>query len=169
MALAAQLKQWDGKSADDIAAIYQAACHSKGFVSELISLLGQQDCQSGASWCLKAWLEQNNSLNQAQTDAVLDSLPMLDDWQSKLHVLQCLPYLKISGKARNTLESFLRQNLGAENKFVRAWSYNGFFELACEFPEYRKQVQQFFEMAMRDESASVKARIRNLQKKNFSK
>jgi hypothetical protein len=168
MSLMAGLKQWDGKSADAIGSIYRSACDSPGFEDELIRLLQREDCQTGASWCLKAWLEQNHGLDQTQSDAILDSLPHLDDWQSKLHVLQCLPYLKISAKTKGTVEHFLRQNLSAENKFVRAWCYNGCYELACDYPEYRQQAQQFFDMAMRDEAASVKARIRKLQKKGFS-
>ncbi|MCI5107636.1 MAG: hypothetical protein MRY76_13050 [Pseudomonadales bacterium] len=168
MSLMAQLKQWDGKSADAIGSIYRSACDTAGFEDELISLLQREDCQSGASWCLKAWLEQNHSADQAQSDAILGSLPQLEDWQSKLHVLQCLPYLKVSAKTKSTVENFLRQHLSAENKFVRAWCYNGWFELACDYPEYHQQVQQFFDMAMRDEAASVKARIRKLQKKGFS-
>jgi hypothetical protein len=168
MRLMAELEQWDGKSADVIGSIYRRACDSPGFEDELIRLLRRADCQSGASWCLKAWLEEDHSLDQAQGDAILDSLSCLNDWQSKLHVLQCLPYLKISAQTKSTVEHFLRQHLSAENKFVRAWCFNGWFELACAYPEYQQEVQQFFDMAMRDEAASVKARIRKLQKKGFS-
>ena len=62
---------------------------------------------------------------------------------------------------------FLRNCLVDNNKFVRAWAYNGFYELAVQYPEYEKETKQFFEMAMRDEAPSVKSRIRNIMKKGF--
>ena len=58
----------------------------------------------------------------------------------------------------------MRHNLTATNKFVRAWSYNGLYELARRDPVYLPEVEQIFELALRDEAPSVKARIRNLQK-----
>jgi hypothetical protein len=60
---------------------------------------------------------------------------------------------------------FLRTCLADENKFVRAWAYNGFYLLSQQYPEYQQETEQFFAMAMRDEAASVKARIRNILKK----
>ncbi len=53
------------------------------------------------------------------------------------------------------------------NKFVRAWSYNGFFELSRQHSEYLDETKQFFQMTMRDEAPSVKARIRNIMKTGF--
>jgi len=62
------------------------------------------------------------------------------------------------------VEIFLRVCLLDNNKFVRAWAYKGFYELAVQYP---KETRQFFEMAMRDEAPSVKSRIRNIMKKGF--
>ena len=58
----------------------------------------------------------------------------------------------------------LRHCLSDTNKFVRAWSYNGLAELAKQYPQYRGEVKQLFELAQNDDSeaASVKARIRNI-------
>ena len=83
------------------------------------------------------------------------------------HILQCLPYLAIPKKDKDKVQRFLRKCLVEDNKFLRAWAYNGFYELAVQYPEHVEETKQFFEMAMRDEAPSVKARIRNMMKKGF--
>ncbi len=55
---------------------------------------------------------------------------------------------KLKAKHKKQLEAFLRKTLTSDNKFVRAWSYNGFHCLASQFPEYVREVEQFFKMAM---------------------
>ncbi|MEW8322573.1 MAG: hypothetical protein AB2606_07985 [Candidatus Thiodiazotropha taylori] len=65
------------------------------------------------------------------------------------------------------VSAFLRECLTSSNKFVRAWSYNGFYELAIQHPQYQQETKVFFEMAMRDKAPSVKARIRNIMKRGF--
>ena len=82
-------------------------------------------------------------------------------------MLQCIPFMPIAKKNINVVYNFLRWTLTDQNKFVRAWSYNGFYELSKQHPEYLDETKQYFEMAMRDEAPSVKARIRNILKKGF--
>ena len=65
------------------------------------------------------------------------------------------------------MEIYERHGLTDQNKFVRAWSYNGLYELATSFPSLRKEAERFFDMALADEAASVKARVRNIMKKGF--
>ncbi len=84
-----------------------------------------------------------------------------------MHALQCLPFLTIDQSEKKLVETFLRITLSGQNKFVRAWSYNGFYELARQYPEYQAETKILFEMAMNDEAASVKARVRNLIRKGF--
>ena len=167
MTLASEIAKWDGKSADDISDIYEAFHARSNFADQLLTLLGDAENQKGASWLLKAWCEDGNRLDAAQCSSIYKVLSRLGCWETKLHILQCLSYMLIAKKDRKILESFLRSTLSDTNKFVRAWSYNGFYELARQHPEYREETEKLFEMAMRDEAASVKARIRNLLKKGF--
>ena len=92
-------------------------------------------------------------------------LDKLEHWETKLHILQSIPFMPIEITERKKVDAFLRETLTDPNKFVRAWSYNGFYELAMQHSEYLNETKQFFEMAMRDEAASIKARIRNIMKK----
>ena len=91
-------------------------------------------------------------------------LDRLEHWESKLHLLQSMPYMPIEKPVKQPVEFFLRNCLVDNVKFVRAWSYNSFHLLALQYPEYQAEVDKFFEMAMCDEVASVKARIRNILK-----
>lgn len=156
------ITQWDQKSVDDISRIYQDHCQANDFVEALITLLPDEQCQIGASWLLKHHLEQGHQLPLEHQLKTLASLPALSQWQSKLHLLQSLPYLTIEQSQVKAVEHFLRINLLNTNKFVRAWAYSGFFTLAKVWPEYRQEAEELKTMALKDEAPSIKARLRNL-------
>ena len=167
MSINQEIANWDGKSAADIEAIYGKYHGSTDFAETIIDLIKDAAYQKAATWLLKKWLESGNQVNAELAREVYRSLRLLMDWESKLHVLQSIPFLPIAKEDKKRVEAFLRETLTDTNKFVRAWSYNGFYELAMQYPEYTHEVKQFFEMALVDEAASVKARIRNLMKKGF--
>ena len=158
---------WDGKSAKDIGAIFDRYGDEPTFLSTVLKLLEEPMGQLGASWLIKAWLEKGKTLDEAQTSKVFAGMDGLEHWGTKLHILQCLPLLSIHGSEKKRLEKFLRETLRDKNKFVRAWSYSGFYELARHHPEYQEETAGLLETAMRDEAPSVKARIRNVMKKGF--
>ena len=160
-----EIENWDGKSAKDIAEIYKQHCHDKAFKSNILMLIANPRTQKGSTWLLKHHLENNIGLDDQELNELYNKLDILEYWESKLHILQSLPFLIIPETHKKTLERFLRACLVENNKFVRAWAYNGFYELATQYPEYTQETKAFFEMAMRDEAPSVKARIRNILKK----
>lgn len=169
MSLKSELNAWDGKSTDYLARLFEA---NKGLVElpdQLIVLLQQSGYQVSASWLLKAWLKDGQSLQKTHSRKILAVVNELENWQARLHILQCLADLEIPANRKKAVERFLRQNLQDANKFVRAWAYNGFFVLANQYPEYQQEVRHFFDLAMQDEPASVKARNRNLSNQGFLK
>ena len=162
-----EIVAWDGKSADDIRVVYKAYRGHPNFAESIINLLEDEPYQKGATWLLKAWLESGNKFEASQITKIYGLLNKLRHWETKLHLLQCIPFMPIETIDRKNIDIFLRGTLTDTNKFVRAWSYNGFYELAEQYPEYKEEVKIFFKMAMRDESPSVKARIRTIMKKGF--
>ncbi len=158
---------WDGKSTDDISSVYEKYHSKPNFIDNILSQIHDVSIQKGGTWLLKKWLESGNKLKVEHIKIIYDSLHVLEHWESKLHVLQILQYMPIDSVQKTKVESFLRITLTDDNKFIRAWSYNGFYELASQHPEYMEEVKQFFEIALQDEAASVKARIRNIIKKGF--
>ena len=167
MTVAEALKQWDGKSVKGLEEIYESYRQDSQFSKQLVVLIVDRPTSHGATWLLKRFLEDENKLLAAEVKKLFSVLDQLDVWESKLHILQSLPYLIIGKSDKKGMERFLRACLSETNKFVRAWAYNGFYELAQQHPEYQEEVRQFFEMAMRDEAPSVKSRIRNIMKKGF--
>lgn len=166
MALADAVREWDGKSAEDISGIFQDYGRKPGFVDQVVDSIGNPETERGMTWLLKAWLESGERLNSKQLSRIYRSLNELQHWEGKLHILQCIPHMPVPAANKENVEWFLREALSDNNKFIRAWGYNGFHQLAQQFPEYQTEVDQFIELAMRDEAASVKARIRNMLKQS---
>ena len=167
MSIRQEIASWDGKSADDIRGIYDRNRHGSSFVSEILRLAKQQSLQKGAIWLLKRHLENTGYLEPRAIKDVYQLLQKLEHWETKLLVLQCMSYMPIPRTQKKKVETFLRECLVDDMKFVRAWAYSGLYELAFQYPEYQEETKQLFEMAMRDEPASVKARIRKVMKEGF--
>ncbi len=167
MSVEQEIISWDGKSSSDISAIYTRYKDNDTFLPQLVELSKQEALQKGTTWLLKHYLENGREIDTNQVSKMYKLLPQLNHWETKLHILQCIPYMQIAKAEKRDVETFLRKCLVDSNKFVRAWAYNGFYEISSQYPEYKKETMQFFEMAMRDEAPSVKARIRNLLKKGF--
>ena len=167
MSLVRDLVEWDGKSASDIGDIYRRYSEGDAFVATLIELIQQVELQKAATWLLKHCLENGRSPAVKEVALLFKLLPTLEHWESKLHVLQCLAYLPVAESEKSSVELFLRNCLAQQNKLLRAWAYSGFYELSRQYPEYRDEAMKFFEMAMKDEAPSVKARVRQVMKRGY--
>lgn len=167
MSIEQEIINWDEKSSSDIRAIYTHHCGDRSFASQLTQFSQKVDLQKGATWLLKHHLESGHKLEPNECVVLFRLLPELEHWETKLHILQCLPFMPIATREKNKVEAFLRECLIDKNKFVRAWAYNGFYVISTQYPEYKEEAKKFFEMAMKDEASSVKARIRNIMKNGF--
>ncbi|WOO41064.1 hypothetical protein [Rubellicoccus peritrichatus] len=164
MDIAQEIEKWDGKSADDIGQVYEDYGHQPDFTDLLIESMQHTSLQKGSTWLLKKHLESGEQLSDKQVSRIFKLLPRLEHWETKLHILQIMPYVLIRPAYKCGVESFLRECLKDKNKFVRAWAYNGFNELASQYEEYLAEAKQLLETALREEAPSVKARIRNILK-----
>ena len=167
MDLRAELLNWDGRTAADIADIYQRYKAVEGFHRCLITLMGEEVSQRGATWLLKRYLQDGGYLGALEIASIYKLLPVLAHWESRLHLLQSIPFMPIAKTEKITVERFLRKSLSDDNKFVRAWAYSGFYELSLQYEEYREETTTLMEMALRDEVPSVKARVRKIVSKGF--
>tara|TARA_R110002072_G_scaffold302556_2_gene486314 strand:+ start:2399 stop:2902 length:504 start_codon:yes stop_codon:yes gene_type:complete len=167
MGIEQEIENWDGKSSSDISAIYSRYGKKASFVPKLIELSRQEGLQKGATWLLKHHLENKHRLNANDVATIYKLTPKFKNWEAKLHILQSIPYMPVGEAEKKGVELFLRNSLTDTNKFVRAWAYNGFYEISLQYHEYKEETKQFFEMAMRDEAPSVKARIRSIMKNDF--
>lgn len=146
----------------DLQAIYDRHADNPALGTELVSLLADPVLQKPASWLLRRTLEAGQTLSVRQAQPLFRSLSGLVDWETRLQILQSLPYLTIGKRDVKPLEAFLRDCLAGTNKFVRAWAYNGFHELALQHDGFQAEVDQLLAQALEDEAASIKARVRNI-------
>ena len=164
MNLKEYLSNWDRKDTEYLSAYQDKNRNTQQLIDLLIKLIEDDDAQSAATWLLKNRYA-DIEFSTEQSHSILNSLEKLVHWDAQLHILQILDRLHVSTVNKQKLEKFLRKYLVSENKFVRAWSYNGLDILAHHFSEYREEVDQFLAMGLRDEPESVKARIRNILRK----
>jgi len=155
---------WDGKSATALQSTYERHSDDEDFLATILEHIADVELQRAATWLLKRHLEAGNSLSPGDSRAILGVLSDQEHWESRLHLLQCLPYLDIPEDQSAGLEQFLDSCLESDNKFLRAWAYNGFNELALRLPSYRDEVNLMLARAVESEAASVRARIRNILK-----
>lgn len=167
MSLEQEIASWDGKSSSDISAVYHRHSSRHGFASKLVKLIESAELQKGATWLIKRYLDDDHGLESSDVAALYKRTADYVCWESRLHILQCIPKMPIGDAEKSMVETFLRTCLTDENKFVRAWAYNGWYEISLQYPEFKQETKQFFDMALRDEAASVQARIRNVMKKGF--
>lgn len=164
MSLEDDIKQWDGKSKSDISDVYLRYAAADGFLNELLKIAIDPNCSEGATWLIKHALEQKVELNDDQINSFCELIEGALPWQSILHILQILPSIIVPKEHKHQMMAFVRDNTEHENKFVRAWAYNGLYELANTYPEYRDGLSIVFDAAEETEPGAINARIRNVKK-----
>lgn len=166
MSLRDELELFDGRHTDVLERILSRPRQANSLIRDMVLLVTdkEQKIQTGATWLLKRLAENHVPFKTEHLIALFGSLSELTHWTSKLHICQMLPHVTIPAGSERTLVWFLERNLFDENKFLRAWSYNGFWELARQHPEYVDDAMEQIERGETDKAASVKARIRKIRK-----
>jgi len=166
MSIRKDLKSFDGRHTGSLEMILSKHPRRASLIGELVVLMADPDSniQAGATWLLKRLVEDEVRFKQEHLTVLFGALRELTSWISKLHVCQMLPRLAIPKESAGNVTWFLERNLEDENKFLRAWSYNGFYELARQHREYFDEAIKHVEMGETDRAASVQARIRRIRK-----
>ena len=169
MTLKADIEGWDTKSRDAIARVYDKHVGDADFLVHVIALIGKAPTQVGATWLLKHSFDEGGvPLDAALASAAYSKVDGLVRWEAKLHILQCMERLPIPESRVRPVEQFLRDCLASEVKFVRAWAYSGFHELARQHPAFRAEASRLLADALETETAaSVLARVRRKVKQGF--
>lgn len=162
MTLRDEVAAWDGKSAATIGSIYERFAEQPEFVRSLVAMVPDPTLQSGATWLLKKFLESGGEIGRRETSRLWSALPSCERWEGKVHLLQSISRLNIAARDKLAVEAFIRRCLADTNKFVRAWAYSGFYELAATHREYREEANELLHAGLSEEAASVRARIRRL-------
>ncbi|MGE0104453.1 MAG: hypothetical protein AB7H86_19945 [Blastocatellales bacterium] len=166
MKLRQRIEEFDGKRIAPLERIMDEGPPSRTTLREAVSLAADPDVRirTGATWLLKNWSENGVELTAQQTRALLATLPDLINWEARLHLCQMLPHISIPKSSVGTVIWFLETCQFDENKYLRAWAYNGFYELSRQYPAYNDYVRGILDQGEAEKSAAVRARIRNIRK-----
>ena len=135
---------------------------SDGYELQLLELAVDPKMESSATWLIKRWLEDRKSADRSFAIRLLDLLTLIRGWQAKLHLLQCLQYLELTGPDVPVVRVEILGLLDSSNKLVRAWAYDGLYRLAQLQHSNSAADMIRLNQALQEESPAVRARIRNL-------
>ncbi|WP_109437138.1 hypothetical protein [Aquimarina sp. AU119] len=157
------LKKWDGIHTDYLIACYDHNHHDISFFESLVNITYNNTAlQTATTWLIKHHYDHKKELPQHLINELLGNSTQLKNWESKLHILQLLPKVLISTSVINTLDLFVRACIISEKKFVRAWGYQGFYEVTKHIPEYKQELRVLCQNAIQTESASIKSKVRKI-------
>jgi hypothetical protein len=121
-----------------------------------------KDLQKTSTWLIKHHYDNGHTLPQSLTEKLLTACKHIENWEAKLHFLQLIPHVKLTNVSIMITEDFVRACLADDNKFVRAWAYNGFYALTTYTPELKTELAFICKRALETESASIKAKVRKV-------
>lgn len=166
MSLESDIRAWDGKSADDIAKVFDRHVGSARFASRLIALAPDADLERGATWLLKRGLETGAiELGEQQAVAFYALFRAARDWGAGLHLAQSIPHVPMPASAAAGVRALLDRQLTDRRAIVRAWAYWGYHELALAAPRYRAEAESLLlDAAATERAGSVRVRVRKALK-----
>lgn len=166
MSIIEALDAFDGKHTDVLEGLVRRKKPDTSLIRDLCALAEVDDVrlQTASTWMLKRYQDDGLSFSPEQIENLLGLIEKDVSWQPKLHILQMMPLFCIPDHRKDRLHAHLIDHLYDENKFVRAWAYNGLAVLAEQYPSYRDEVAGHLKRGQAKEAASVRARIRNVCK-----
>lgn len=161
--LIGKLKLWDGVHIEYLTDLYRANSSSLDFFENLVTIcVIEQDLQKATTWLIKHHYDNGHTLSELLTERLLTSCKTIENWEAKLHLLQLLPHFKLTHKSIPKADDFVRNCLTETNKFVRAWAYNGLFELSKYIPEMKTELEFICQRAIETESAAIKSKVKKI-------
>ena len=158
------LTAYDGKAVTLLGEAQMRHGTVPGYMAELVVLSANDlpQVSVGATWLLKAALEDGAALSEDNTRALIAGLPRVTHWAAQLHVCQFLGLLKVPPDAAAPVADWLSGLLTHKRPFLRAWSMSALCSLAAEHRDYEAQAHAALQAAEGDQAASVRARARHL-------
>jgi hypothetical protein len=121
--------------------------------------------QVGSTWILKRWLEEGVPQVEKSAATLVQLLKQATYWEVRLHLLQMLASIRIPTRSLKALEMRLPSLLVDDNKFVRAWALSLLATVADQCEASRQEAISTIQNSENDEAASVRARVRQIQKR----
>ncbi|WP_371224356.1 hypothetical protein [Roseovarius sp. 2305UL8-3] len=159
------LREFDGVAVSALSEARVAFRDAEGYLDEVIALCGHEEqlLSQGATWILKAELEDGAKLSPQQVSRVMAVLQKVTAWQAALHLCQCLDRLDLDPNQAQATIAWASSYSGHPRPFLRAWSLHVQVMLGCRVKTAWPHVRTVLEEAEHDTAASVRARARKLR------
>lgn len=165
MSLLLDLADYDGKAVATLEAIRASRDPTPAILSESIGLIDAPDdtVSVGATWLLRAWLEDGATLDVAQISDFAARLAHLAAPWARLHACQSVRSLGSPDTASaHRIAMFLRDCRSSDRPFLRAWATDGMHALSQCHPVFEAEADRMLADAFSDPAASVRARARRI-------
>jgi len=159
------LREYDGRAMTLLGEVQVRFAAAPGYLMSLADLSScpEAHVSDGATWLLKAHLENGGTLAPLETNRLLESLPTVTDWAAQLHVCQMLQWLNVGKDQAAPVAAWLEPLTKHERPFLRAWSMSALQALAQQHPSHSENAEAALCRAEGDKAASVKARARQVR------
>ncbi len=163
--LRAELLEFDGIAVSILSEARARHRDDEGFLDGLVALFADENSTvaDGATWILKAELEDGTVLPRVATEALITSLDTLSSWPSVLHVFQIVDRLDLNMDQAGRVILRAKTFTGHKRPFLRAWSMHAVVVLGRRFPEFSQDAEAALTCGEADAAASVRARARRLR------
>ncbi len=162
--LAELIVHWDKSHTDYLEELYDVAVpQADAFIVNLISLLPhEQEIQEGGTWLVKFHVAKGKKLPPEAIASLLNAFTEFTDWPAQLHVLQVIPCLPIPKDLAEQVLPTVERLLSSHAVFVRAASYEAYWELLNDFSHAKPAFLERCEQALKHERPSVLVKIRRI-------
>ena len=166
MSLIESLRRFDGKRTTELERLSASMSRNDDSVDQLLAAAehDEKTVQVGSTWILKRWVEEGVPEVEGMGANLVRLLKSAPYGEVRLHLLQMLTSIRVPARSLPELKRLLPILLTDDNKFVRAWALSVLAEIADQSDAMRKNVILTIQDAENDEAASVRARVRQLQK-----
>ena len=164
--LSNDLRAYDGKAVTLLSEAEVKHGARPTYLAELVVLAASDEAHvsDGATWLLKAGLEKGRGLKLKETKALIGSLEVITSWPAQLHICQMAHLLAVPQADAAAFAAWLGGLLGHKRPFLRAWSMSALVAVAGQHSAHAAQAEAALQAAREDPAASVRARVRNVEK-----
>ena len=156
---------------DDLDKFVAQAIENNRLVAEIVALSNHNKANIAARaiWIVRKITENSPELLSKYKPILLHDLTQSPFWEVKAELCHIIPKLKMDYEEIKGAIAFFKNNLNDKSKIVKAWSLDALYELSKIEPKIAPEVQKLLNIALEDEAASVRARVRKILKKADSR
>lgn len=164
--LESELEKFDGVAVSILSEARVKCAGSPQYFDELVRLSfdPRETISAGATWIIKAELEEGADLKPNQIQEIASSVNIEMPWQSMLHLCQSIECIHLTEEQADRFFKWAHSLSDHTRPFLRAWSLHVLVYVAMNYDRYRKVAVLELKKAEEDKAASVRARVRKLQK-----